>query len=633
MAFLRDYKHDVFLSYASVSDIWMVRDGEHEKPWPVFFRDRLRDACALVLGRKGAIDIYFDQDRLKSNAGIDAHYRDALEKSALFVGLVSKGFLHRGCYCRKEVRLFKEAQSERPELGEIDRLWPVLLEPVDRKRVQALFAQDARGMEFFTDEEPLPKSDGSLMGKFGKQMARLAQEICDTLQLLQRARRKEREDLAPHPQAPSSEKVNLRDPSGTRQAIIRAEPRNGIILSGGIVDFTNVRPRDQQGVILKMWDFLERHRTVREHCLVKSSTLDGAMLALRWPDPRDNICLQRVAIDLAVDWIKFMLEQNRMAFRVGIELGEFVHFGLPLRQDESTVDQPKVVGPGPNDCDRIARLGDAYDILISEAFFASWELDDGDARRHVSEQPLVIYPKPNREQSIRIYTGHRSKKSETVPPLALRRIHAADKSMPRVLEFVCDSFKDEIEVLALTTRGGSALSADIPETFWPSAAIRVSVFAPEPNRASPRLVCTNYRYLDSGGGLASAERERLLAGNTIYSSDGRGRGPAGTAFASGKPYVLTGLPDYESEPNKYVARFSKNPLALPPGTVRAFGRKARTFVCFPCSLSDDMPVDGVACIDLMHDLAAVGPGALLELAEQLRRRYGQYLALLLQTRR
>jgi hypothetical protein len=90
MAYLSDFDHDIFISFAHV---------DNQDRWVEVFLKHLEIELNRIDGRMGIVKIWFDKRRLQSNQLFDKTIEEALNRTALFVALNSNGYLHPDSYC------------------------------------------------------------------------------------------------------------------------------------------------------------------------------------------------------------------------------------------------------------------------------------------------------------------------------------------------------------------------------------------------------------------------------------------------------------------------------------------------------------------------------------------------------
>jgi len=117
MAYLPGFEHDIFISYSHVDD----QDG-----WVELFQKQLEMELSKLIGRMGVARIWRDRRRLQGNHLFDQTIQNAINASALFVTLNSRGYLESD-YCRRELQWFREKNSNAMNVGDRLRLFNVLL--------------------------------------------------------------------------------------------------------------------------------------------------------------------------------------------------------------------------------------------------------------------------------------------------------------------------------------------------------------------------------------------------------------------------------------------------------------------------------------------------------------------------
>ncbi len=129
MAYVDGFEHDIFLSYPRVED----RAAAGEQGWVSRFEMELWDALDRRTGRPREVKIWRDSREIDGGRLFDRTIENALDASAVFVALTSRGYL-RSDYCRKELGYFsKRATGDRFGLviGDRPRIVNVLLTNLD----------------------------------------------------------------------------------------------------------------------------------------------------------------------------------------------------------------------------------------------------------------------------------------------------------------------------------------------------------------------------------------------------------------------------------------------------------------------------------------------------------------------
>lgn len=270
--------------------------------------------------------------------------------------------------------------------------------------------------------------------------------------------------------------------------------------------------------------------------------------------------------------------------RVGVHEGRFQQISKP--GGTGTL----LVGSGPNACARIAEIGDAGHIIVSEDFTKSWQREQGnDVYKSLTpsepDKPIEFFRGRGirrHKQQIRVYNSLRVEEVRVPERLAL--LSDAEQQLWRVLEEV-----DDILIELLQEEDDSL--------EWNKIRPRISIFAPDPSEKKSVLVATEFRYIRE----PDPSYKSIGRGDTVYKLEGRGQGPTGRAFCLRSPQVLHNLPDFAQSSEQYID-ILKRDWNLSEDVVKSFGRHARAFVTFPFMLSEDREPEGVICIDTLYCL-------------------------------
>lgn len=100
MAFVPDYKNDIFVSYARVDDLPPL----NAKGWVTTLVEELKKLLAQKLGRLEAYSLWMDHE-LRGNEQITQSIMDILSNTATFVVILSHGYL-ASMWCQKEKGVF-----------------------------------------------------------------------------------------------------------------------------------------------------------------------------------------------------------------------------------------------------------------------------------------------------------------------------------------------------------------------------------------------------------------------------------------------------------------------------------------------------------------------------------------------
>jgi len=123
MAFLDDFEHDVFVSYAHIDN---RPDREGDRGWVESFERALRLRLLKRFGRE--VDVWRDPELARSQR-FDPVIEAAVRGSALVLALISKSYL-ASAYCRQELEWFTAKAAAEPiglSVGHHVRVFPILL--------------------------------------------------------------------------------------------------------------------------------------------------------------------------------------------------------------------------------------------------------------------------------------------------------------------------------------------------------------------------------------------------------------------------------------------------------------------------------------------------------------------------
>jgi hypothetical protein len=144
------FVHDAFISYRHFDNAPLYGA---QRGWVDLFHERLQWRLNQLLGR--AVDVWRDP-RIPANDNFVTHLEETLRASAVFVGVLSPGYL-KSRHCQKELEDFcREAASNLGLTVEgRARLFKVVKTPIDRDRHPEQL-KDQLGFEFF-EENPATK--------------------------------------------------------------------------------------------------------------------------------------------------------------------------------------------------------------------------------------------------------------------------------------------------------------------------------------------------------------------------------------------------------------------------------------------------------------------------------------------
>jgi len=132
MAYLPDFEHDIFISYAHVDNETV---DPREDGWVAHFVRHLEVELWRRAGRKGAVKIWWDSS-LDGNQAFDDTIKGRISQSAVFLALTSPGYLVSQ-YCLQELRWFRECAQQQSlglKVGDRPRCVNVLLYNIHHKK-------------------------------------------------------------------------------------------------------------------------------------------------------------------------------------------------------------------------------------------------------------------------------------------------------------------------------------------------------------------------------------------------------------------------------------------------------------------------------------------------------------------
>ena len=111
MAFVQNFKHDVFVSYAHVDDQIYP---PHEEGWVTALVGNLKRQLSEKVGQD-VVDVWMDY-KLEGNVAFTKEILDSLQNSATLLLILSAGFVS-SAWCKREVNRFLEVIRARAASG------------------------------------------------------------------------------------------------------------------------------------------------------------------------------------------------------------------------------------------------------------------------------------------------------------------------------------------------------------------------------------------------------------------------------------------------------------------------------------------------------------------------------------
>src|SRR5215213_109605 len=180
MSFLAPFTNDIFISYARVNDRPPPGGGDG---WVTNFQRYLEHELTGLFEREGDVAVWRDVRNMGGNALFDADIEDNIGGSAIFLALVSQGYLSEKSYCPKELSLFHRKAKEQTyglSIGQRSRLFHLKLNHIDF----GAWPEELAGMggfDFHDGEQPFPRPTRPGSELFATQLRKLVDEIFLTL--------------------------------------------------------------------------------------------------------------------------------------------------------------------------------------------------------------------------------------------------------------------------------------------------------------------------------------------------------------------------------------------------------------------------------------------------------------------
>lgn len=147
MAYIPGYDYDIFISYAHLDNMKMP--GQ-QQGWIELFYQSLNLKLAQHVGKLDAVKIWWDTNKLNGSKLFDTSIEEAIKKSAIFISLISPGYL-KSEYCKKEMDLFytkSAAEKAGTSIGDNARMIKVLINNIPYTELPSEFGR-ATGFPFY----------------------------------------------------------------------------------------------------------------------------------------------------------------------------------------------------------------------------------------------------------------------------------------------------------------------------------------------------------------------------------------------------------------------------------------------------------------------------------------------------
>lgn len=188
IAYVPNCDYDLFFSYATVDNTERL-PGRKDTRWVNYFRKCLLTAIDRKIGRQDSIKAFFDERELAaSNAPLTPALQEALNRTAVFIAIVSGSYLHPQCWCNLERAHYLETLGDTPEKRAAQRrVWVIQTEEIPNAQWQKAFYPDVKAPVFYEKDAEdrvrllLPGIDAKADQRFLDRVEDLAERIAERL--------------------------------------------------------------------------------------------------------------------------------------------------------------------------------------------------------------------------------------------------------------------------------------------------------------------------------------------------------------------------------------------------------------------------------------------------------------------
>lgn len=353
---------------------------------------------------------------------------------------------------------------------------------------------------------------------------------------------------------------------------------------------------------------LKASGTLREDPYL-NCTGDGFILVF----PMGILARAETVLDFCANIVRQCAERKPdLLIRLGVHVGEF-------RANVRVFGSNHVIGRGPNHCARVAAVGDAGHVVVSEEFAKTCIGAVGDAlpgrfSPGPDEEPIYVAIKHNRQAPVRLFEA---KGLSSGHPRRFELLQSIEKAIMANLSAL------EKTVLDLLQAAG-------PPAIL---RLRLSVFLPD----GDWLTCKRFRLKLGRGEGPSQTKYRILP-------EDRAEGALGLAYVLGRSIAIRSLPDPQTQPKDYTdawvaARFDGRSLNLKADHIwrdkaleeKKWNRLPQALIAVPFSTLDGGR--GVLCADTRNPLTDVSSNDFDVITRLMEDRAGTQLASLILARR
>jgi hypothetical protein len=548
--------------------------------FPSKHRRVVKSIAGILSSTLGTDKVFYDDDHFAKIAGSDGadRLRDVFENSKLVVPFFSSHY-QASKWCGFE--------------------WSVIKEMLFANRQTKAVAVRLDG----TEVPGWPKTAIDIVK--GQHGANNASDIASKILQVYREKFGEKSNANERPKLDRS-KVDEPIPDHPLLATGGSKWLNRLVIVADICDSSSFSGQGLQLGIETLWHSAESLGVYTpKGSDIGNSLLDGMILSLERSDADAQEQLVALCNRWMSEWTTSVGSKGLSGgkVRLAIHQGDICH----ISRNGGTF----IVGPAANECSRLVRYAGQDQIILSEAFVASWIQRSGNKVSNRLNAPIEVHIKQGSLSRFRFLK--RDEKS-VQPSDQLAKIDLADKAIETALVRMVSEYLDLV-----SSTGDSKLSAK-------KIGARVSLFAPR--MTDQVLEPTNYRLVWSSS--KNRFQRSSEKGKTEYPFQST-RGPVGPlarAFLERKVFAVNDLPPFGSSPKRYKSILSQN-WGVNDDLVDHFGVKARSFLAIPVFLdSNGETADAVVCLDTIHPLDHLDGNALEEIGEYLRYQVGLSLAAL-----
>ena len=392
---------------------------------------------------------------------------------------------------------------------------------------------------------------------------------------------------------------------------------NGCIMVADITNFSSVSRKDvgtfQKDAVAGISKYFWEAIYPKLKKALGGNDINAEVFFMKLLDGAVIVCRQNLYsefVEISKQWIDYMKTSCSfpVELRIGLHKGNFFVGESSQKPNSSS----HIFGTGPNDCDRIARVGDAYNIFASEEFIQEWRgIDSAEVAKlafpQIGTEAVTVHKKNGKPQLVRFIRRENSGSEE---PSYLRKKAMIDDRVHQmilpdlyynILGYITEKYPKKIK--RLSTYG-----------------LRVSYYIPSYGNASssPNYLNLFTRYC----GEDELSNICEVNGTTYNILKEKPEGPVGLCYKSyiqGSPKLITqhDLPDPKKKKKEWENAMTLK-FNLPKSKVSTMHYRARAFITVPVVFSrEELEPLGVLCVDFAHPLTFFSQQFITELAEDI----------------